>query len=172
MGETMRFDDLGDVTAYICVPLTLFVSYRFVLPWLSGWSRAYYLFLMAWSAPYIIGNVCDVNKIGSRWTQWHLLDVSYEPWAMTLGATIYVLVMQVARRAYTQRSIMICSVISLPVFAIMAYGYEVRQSWQAWQVYGSTIDWSDYIAYAVGSTIAVIPFIAFRQLRLLSAQPS
>jgi hypothetical protein len=168
----MRFDDLGDVTAYICVPLTLIVSYVLVLPWLSGWSRTYYLFLMSWTVPYILGNVCDANKIGPRWAQWHLLDVSYEPWAMTLGVTIYVLTMRVARRPYSQRSIMICSIISLAPFVLMACGWEVIQTWQAWQVYGSAIDWSDYYAYSVGTAIALTPFIAFRQFRLLNAQPS
>ncbi len=169
----MRFDDLGDTTAYLCVPLTLIVSYRFVLPWLSGWGRIYYYFLLSWSVPYVIGNVCDTQKIGSRWAQWHLLDLSYEPWAMTLGATIYVLAMQVARRPYSQRSILISSVISVFVFVFLAYGYEVKQSWEAWERFGSSIDWSDYIVYAVGVAVALAPFIAFRWLRpVLNAQHS
>ncbi len=162
--------DLGNVTAYAGVPFTLLVSYKLVLPWLTGWSRAYYVFLLTWTIPYIVGNVCDSNKIGPQWIQYHLLDTSYVQWATTLGVTFYVVAMKLARRPYTQRSILISSGISLAAFLVMAYVWEAGQSWLAWREFGSAIDWSDYTYYAVSTALTLLPFIAFPRHSVANAQ--
>jgi hypothetical protein len=156
---------LGNSTAYIGVPFTLLVSYWLVLPRLSRRSSYYYLFLLAWGVPYVIGNICDTQKVGPRWAQWHLLDISYVPWTTTLGVCLYAVTMKLAGRTYDKHSIFKATAWSFAVFAAMAYVYEMAQSWQAWQEFRQTIDWSDYSFYAVGMTISVLPFIAFSRLR-------
>ena len=159
----MRIADFGDFIAYVIVPLSLVLSWRFVLPALSGQGKIYYIFLMSWSVPYVIGNVCDSNKIGPRWVQWYLLDISFEPWATTFWVAVIAAIITVARRTYTQRSIWIWSVASLATTVILAVGYEMAQS--LWGQFPS-IDWSDYSSYVIGTIAALTPSIAFKQLRL------
>ncbi len=159
------FTDLGDVSAYIGVPLTLVASYWLVLPRLTGWNKIYYLYLMSWGVPYIIGNICDSNKIGLQWVQWHLVDLSYEAWSMPLGVVIYAFAMKLRHQACNPRSILMCASISLVVFIAMAYVWEMVQSWLAWRTYGGPIDWSDYIYYAVGAAAATIPLLALKRSR-------
>jgi hypothetical protein len=161
----MRFSDLGDVTAYLCVPLTLLTSYYFVLPRLYGPVKLYYVYLMSWAVPYTIGNICDSNQIGPVWVQWHLVDISYESWAMVLGVTLYVSVMYLAHRMCTQRPILIAACVSLVLFMGMAYAWEIGQSWLAWRAYKAPFDWSDYASYADGAALALLPFIVSRRLR-------
>lgn len=168
----MRIDDFGDFIAYICVPLATILNCWFVLPRLSGHSRIYYIFLMAWAVPYVIGNFCDSNKIGPRWVQWYLLDISFESWGTTFWVAMTVAVMAVIRRVVTQRFILICSVVSFLANLVLAFGYEVAQSWLAWSRFGPTIDWLDHCSYVIGTVIAIIPFLAFRQLRPMNAQIS
>ena len=157
---------LGNSTSYVGVPFTLVVSYWLILPQLTTRrSKYYYLFLLAWSVPYVIGNVCDTNRIGPLWMQWHLLDISYEPWATTLGVCLYAVTMKLTGRTYDKHSILTATGVSFTIFVTMAYGYEMMQSWQAWQEFGQTIDWSDYSFYAVGMAASVLPFIASSRLR-------
>lgn len=159
------FTDLGDTSAYIGVPLTIIASYWLVLPRLSGENKMYYIYLMSWGVPYIIGNICDSNMIGALWVRWHLVDVSYEGWSMTLGVVIYTLAMKLIHRPCTQRSTMACAGVSLVVFMAMAYAWEIGQTWSTLRTYGSTGDLTDYAYYAIGAGLAGLPCIAFRRLR-------
>lgn len=168
----MRLNDLGDVTSYLCVPFTIFVSCYVALPQLRGDARIYYSYLMCFSVPYVIGNICDANKIGPQWMQWHLLDVSYEPWAAVLGTTIYLCIMKTAGRSISQRSIMIATIVSLVVFTLMADAWEIGQNWLELHRH-EVIDVSDYNYYVGGFMVALNPFFFSRRLRAtLSAQPS
>jgi len=159
------FTDLGDVSAYIGVPLTILASYWLVLPHLRGTNKAYYIYLLFWGVPYIIGNICDSNKIGAIWVRWHLVDVSYEAWSMALGVVIYTLAMKLTHRPYDQRSIMMYAGISLAVFMAMAYAWEIGQTLLALRGFGSAGDLTDYGYYAIGAGLAALPFIAFSRLR-------
>lgn len=167
----MRLEDFGDFIAYVLVPFSTILNYRFVLPRLSGQGRTYYIFLMAWAAPYVVGNVCDSNKIGPRWVQWYLLDICFEPWATTFGVAVCAAILSVARRAYNQRFILICSGVSLAATVALAFGYEAAQA--LWGQFSPYVDWSDCSAYVIGTIIALAPSIAFRELRpVLNAQAS
>lgn len=167
----MRIEDFGDFIAYVCVPLATILNYKLVLPQLSGHSRTYYLFLMAWSLPYVFGNFCDSNKIGPSWAQWYLLDISFEPWATTFGVAACAVIMKVARRSYTESSIQTWAGVSFVVAVVLAFGYEAAQT--LWGQFSPAIDWSDCVAYTVGMIVTIAPSVAFKQLRpALNAQIS
>jgi len=164
----MSFTLSEDIAAF-CIVCTLIAGFNLILPQLNAWGKVYYLYLMCWSVPYAIGYVCDVQKLGPLWVRWHLLDMSYVQWAVTLGVTIYIVAARFMDWPSTQRAIIVTSGVSLAAFIMMAYGWETAQVVEAWQKYGRT-DWSDDIYYTIGLAISATPFIALRRFLASSAQ--
>ena len=161
----------GDIIAMLGIAYSTIVGAMWIVPRLNARCRTYYIFLMAWAVPYVIGYACDAYNTGPQWAQGHLLDISYVQWSTTLGVAFYTNIRQLQRRTLTQRSILIASGVSLVAFTIMGYGWEVLQTAQVWYAGGSlngAIDWMDYASFAVGVAAAVVPFLVLPRLMSVS----
>jgi hypothetical protein len=160
---------LGTMLTVVGIFFSLIVGQAWVAPCLDTRTRTCYTFLQAWSVPYIIGHFSDHFKWGPKWIQWHLLDLSYLQWSTTLGTAACVVVARLLRRDYGQRFIAITASISLGVFAVAGYVWEIGQI--STGKYALVDCLTDCLCYTIGIAVVIVPFIAFTRPRM-DARPS
>jgi hypothetical protein len=151
----------------IGIGFTIVVGGFKVVPRLSGSTRHYYLFLLAWTVPYFIGQICQEDRWGSIWMQYHLVDLSYIQSSTAFGAALYVAIAALKKWNITQSRMIFSMGVLFFVSVAVSYVGEVWDTCWAWFDYGSlasAIDWSDYLSFTVGLALAAIPCSLFPRI--------
>lgn len=157
----------SNILTAIGIGFTIIVGIAWVLPKLSGASRHYYLFLLAWTAPYMIGQVSQEDEWGSIWVQYHLVDFSYIQSSTAFGAALHVAVCRLRKWRSTQTGIFLSMAALFLVSIIVSYIGEIWDTGWAIATYGwqlSAIDAMDYMVFTAGLVIVAAPAFMFPRI--------
>jgi hypothetical protein len=157
----------SNVLTAIGIGFTIIVGIRWVLPRLSGASRYYYLFLLTWTVPYMIGQACQEDKWGSIWVQYHLVDFSYIQSSTAFGAALYITIRWYQKRRTSQMGIFLSMAALFVISIVVSYIGEIWDTAWALVTYGwqlSAIDTMDYLAFTAGLVIVAAPAFVFPRI--------
>lgn len=152
----------SNVLTAIGIGFTLVVGLNWVMPMLNRPAKCYYLYLLAWTIPYIIGQFSQSMVMGPIWLQYHLLDACYVQSSMAFGGALYVAIVRLTRRGCSQAGVFTWLSGLFVVAVIVSYGGEVWDTGWALIAYGSlakAIDSGDYIGFTVGAILAITPIV-------------
>ncbi|HKX23885.1 MAG TPA: hypothetical protein VJM46_01485 [Candidatus Saccharimonadales bacterium] len=170
------FDDYGgpemslnysNILTAIGIGFTIIVGAGWVLPKLSGSSRYYYLFLLAWTVPYMLGQVCQEDKWGSVWVQYHLVDFSYIKSSTAFGAALYVAICWLKKRRTSQTGIFLSMGVLFIISIVVSYVGEIWDTGWSLVTYGwqpSAVDTMDYLVFTAGLIIVATPACIFPRI--------
>lgn len=148
----------------IGIGFTIIVGIGWVLPRLSGAARYYYLFLLVWTVPYMIGQVSQEDKWGSIWVQYHLVDFSYIQSSTAFGAALYMALCWVKKRRWSKTDMFLSMAALFVVSIFVSYIGEIWDTCWAIVAYGwqaSAVDTMDYLVFTAGLTFVATPAVVF-----------
>jgi hypothetical protein len=157
----------------IGIGFTVILGGTMVAPRLQGTPRYYYLFLLAWTVPYFIGQICQEDEWGPIWMQYQLVDLTYIQSSTAFGAALYVAIISLRniiwRKKWQITTSGIVFSMSALFFISVVIGYvgEIWDTFWAWAYDGSlhsAIDWNDYLSFTAGLVFVVVPHLLFSRI--------
>ena len=154
----------SNVLTAIGIGFTMIVGLGWVVPRLNVYTRIYYLFLLGWTVPYMLGQICQEDEWGAIWVQYHLADFSYIQASTAFGPALYLGVAKIKHWRVTHNGMIASMTALFLVSIVVSYGGEVWDTCWAWATHGSlnlAIDWIDYAVFTAGLLIVAGPRVLF-----------
>lgn len=155
----------SNVLAALGVVLLPLVGWRWVAPQFRPSTRRYFfLLVLPWGAPFVLGQFSQADEWGPVWVQYHLLDLAYAPWGTALALITLSIGVRVARRVVkwaalqrlTEKSMVVISLVVMITIGYITEIYDTFVDSDRYNVgFWVAFDIGDYATLTTGAVVAV-----------------
>lgn len=147
---SIAYSNLLATVAVICLPVVGGI-------WIAPASvRRCFFALNLWGIPFLVGQYAQEGEWGSKWVQYHLLDLSYGPW----GTALVICMLSLLWRGRLSAKVLFTGGCS----ATIAFGYaseiwDTIWAWRGGQTFLLAIDTGDYITITAGGLATILIYL-------------